>query len=88
MVERREVGPVGRQATASSAMTAPQRSRNRRRRSASEPGSPGGVTGRKYWRCSAKPAQQRAAAVQRPKPCRGEYRCFTPRWSCSILVFF
>jgi len=60
--------PTDDQAAASSAMTAAHRSWNRRRRSASATRSPDRVGARKYWRCSSKPAQKRAAAVKLPNP--------------------
>ena len=68
---RREGGPGGGQAAASSAMMVAQRSWNMRRRSPSETASPARATGRKYWRCSAKPAQKRAAEVTVPNPRSG-----------------
>jgi len=65
---RREGGPGGGQAAASSAMIVAQRSWNTRRRSPSETASPDRATGRKYWRCSSKAVQKRAADVNEPNP--------------------
>jgi len=57
-----------RQAIASSLRTAAQRSWKRHRRSASETCSPTRLAWRKYWRCSSKPVQKRAAETKLPKP--------------------
>ncbi len=56
------------QAAATSVSTAAQRSRNRSRRRASETCSPLRVTERKYWRCSSKARQKRAAQANAPNP--------------------
>ncbi len=63
--------PTDDQAAAISAMTAAQRSWNRRRRSANETRSTNLARARKYWRCSSQPAQQRAAAAKAPNPRMG-----------------
>jgi len=84
---RREGGLACGQLAATSAMMVAQRSWNTRRRSPSETASPDRATARKYWRCSAKPVQKRAAEAQAPKPRSGSYRCFTLRWSCSLRLF-
>ena len=68
---QRETDPADGQAAASSAVTAAQRSWNRRRRSASATRSPLVVTARKYWRCSSKAGQKRAADTKLPKPRMG-----------------
>ena len=60
-----------RQAIASSLRTAAQRSWKRHRRSASETCSPTRLAWRKYWRCSSKPVQKRAAETKLPKPRSG-----------------
>ncbi len=52
-------------------MIVAQRSWNARRRSPSGTAAPDRATGRKYWRCSSKPAQKRAAEVTVPKPRSG-----------------
>jgi len=65
---QRETGPDDDQAAASSAMMAAQRSWNRRRRSDSATRSSDRAWARKYWRCSSKPTQQRAAEAQAPNP--------------------
>jgi hypothetical protein len=68
---RRETGLAADQAAASSAMTAAQRPWNRRRRSDRETRSPLQLTALKYWRCSSKPVQNRAAEAKVPKPRMG-----------------
>ena len=65
---RREGGSGGGQAAASSAMIVAQRSWNTRRRSPSDTTWPERATARKYWRCSSKAGQKRAAEVKLPKP--------------------
>jgi len=67
----REPSPAADQAAASSAMRAAHRSCNNRRRSASEIRSPHRVVARKYWRCSSKAGQKRAAEAKLPKPRMG-----------------
>ncbi len=68
---QRETGPAADQAAASSARTAAHRPWNRCRRSASETRSPDRVAARKYWRCSSKAEQKRAADTKLPKPRMG-----------------
>jgi len=68
---RRETGPVEGRAAANSAMIATHRSAKRRRRSASETRSPLRLPARRYWRCSSKAGQKRAAEAKEPKPRSG-----------------
>ena len=58
----------GRYAAASWVSNAPHRSWNRRRWSASATHAPVVVRARKYWRCSSKAGQKRAADTTLPKP--------------------
>ena len=57
-----------RQAATISAIIAVHRSWHMRRRSVGKATSPDRATVRKYWRCSAKPVQKRAADAKPPKP--------------------
>lgn len=66
-----EAGLGDGQAAASSVNTAAQRSWNRWRCAASEARSYCLVRGRKYWRCSSKAAQKRAADTKLPNPRMG-----------------
>ncbi len=65
---RREGGLDCGQMAANSAMMVAQRSWNMRRRSPSDTTWPDRATARKYWRCSSKAGQKRAAEVKLPKP--------------------